>query len=63
MAFRIIGTTWSAGWDFSQSYDYRIDAVAAMAKKMANAPEMLLELVTEEEFLARCEQDALDPRF
>jgi hypothetical protein len=63
MAYRILSHTWSAGWDFSQSYDYRIDAVAAMAKKMANAPEMLFELVTEEEFLARCEQDALDPHF
>lgn len=63
MSFRIIGTTWSAGWDFSKSYDYRIDAVEAMAKKMANAPEMLFELVTEEEFLARCEQDASAPRF
>ena len=63
MAYRILSHTWSAGWDFSQSYNYRIDAVAAMAGKMANAPEMLFELVTEEEFLARCEQDALNPCF
>jgi hypothetical protein len=53
MAFRIISTTWSTGWDFSQRYDRRIDAVEAMAKRMANAPDVLFELVSEEQFQAR----------
>lgn len=50
MAYRILSHTWSAGSGFSQRYDARIDAIQAMAKKMANAPEMMFELVTEEEF-------------
>ena len=52
MAFRILSHSWSAGSDFSQRYDVRIDAVEAMAKRQANAPEALFELVTEDQFLA-----------
>jgi hypothetical protein len=52
MAYRILSHTWSAGSDFSQRYDARIDAVEAMAKRQANAPEVLFELVTEDHFCA-----------
>lgn len=52
MVFRILSHTWSAGSDFSQSYERRIHAVEAMARKQAHAPDMLFELLTEEQFQA-----------
>lgn len=51
-SYRILSYTWSAGSDFSQRYDARIDAVEAMAKRQANAPDVLFELVTEDQFRA-----------
>lgn len=50
--FRIISTYWSGDWDFTSAYDRRIDAVEAMAKRQANAPDVLFELVPEEQFQA-----------
>ena len=52
MAFRILSHTWSAGSDFSQSYDRRIYAVEAMAVLQAQAPDALFELITEDQFQA-----------
>ena len=57
MAYRILSHTWSAGSDFSQRYDARIDAIEAMAKRQAHAPEVLFELVTEEQFQAWLEKE------
>lgn len=52
MVFRILSHSWSAGSDFSRSYERRIWAVEAMAVLQANAPEALFELVTEDQFQA-----------
>lgn len=52
MSYRILSHTWSAVSDFSQRYDARIDAVEEMARRQANAPDVLFELVTEDQFRA-----------